>query len=179
MTIRAAALIVCALATIATPAFATDYYVRPGGSDAATGTSPSTAWQTPARVNKAHLLNGDRVLFEGGATFTGNLLLDGTDGGTAAAPVTLASFGTGRAVIAANSGDALVVYNRAAARISNLTFRGASAPGTSGIVFYTDTPGSSPLSLVRLEDVEISGFGDHGIEIGAWSGAPGFADVRI
>src|SRR5687768_15884020 len=117
MTAPSAALVVCALATFATPAFATDYYVRPGGSDAATGTSPSRAWRTPARVNKARLLDGDRVLFEGGATFSGNLVLDTTDGGTATAPITLASFGTGRAVIAANSGDGLVVRDRAAARI--------------------------------------------------------------
>ena len=47
-------------------AVGTDYHVSPSGDDAASGTTPATAWRTIGRVNAATFGPGDRVLFEGG-----------------------------------------------------------------------------------------------------------------
>src|SRR6266511_519906 len=49
---------------------AVTYYVSAAGNDNANGTSTSAAWKTIARVNKADLNAGDKVLFEGGKTFS-------------------------------------------------------------------------------------------------------------
>lgn len=49
---------------------AATYYVSPSGSDALAGTSPAAAWRSLDRVSAADLNAGDRVLFEGGKTFS-------------------------------------------------------------------------------------------------------------
>src|SRR3954466_9958841 len=49
---------------------AATYYVSPTGNNAAAGTSAATAWQTIDRVNSKDFMPGDRVLFQGGKTFT-------------------------------------------------------------------------------------------------------------
>lgn len=52
------------------------YYVRNGGSDAASGTSDANAWATIARVNTAMndtIVAGDQVLFKRGDKFFGKL----------------------------------------------------------------------------------------------------------
>lgn len=161
------------------PAGATDYFVSPAGNDANPGTTAATAWRSLARVNGMTLRAGDRVFLQGGAAFSGPLWFDTSDGGTPDAPLTIASYGVGRATVHVSSGPAILSYNRAAIRLASLRVSGAGAQGSSGIVFFTDAPGSAPLAFVRIQDVEASGFGQDGIQVGAWSGAPGFADVRI
>lgn len=49
------------------------WYVSAGGSDAADGMTPATAWQTLDRVNRADLGSGDCVLFHRGDTYRGVL----------------------------------------------------------------------------------------------------------
>jgi Bacterial Ig domain/Fibronectin type III domain len=74
---------------LATPAFATTYFVAPTGADTSSGTSPSTAWRTVARVNAAALQPGDVVQFAGGAVFSGSLQ---PKSGAAGLPVTYTSY---------------------------------------------------------------------------------------
>ena len=179
MTIQRAFPACLAVVCLAIPAAAADFYISSAGHDGQPGTSPGTAWRTIARANAAVLADGDRLLFEGGQTFAGNLTFDTRDGGTAMAPLVVTSYGTGRATLASVAGHGVIAYNRAALRIANIHVAGAHVPGTSGIVFYTDAPGTAALAHVRIADVEVSGFGSDGIQIGAWGGAPGFADVRI
>src|SRR5688572_26014635 len=102
------------------------YYVGAGGSDANAGTSTAAAWASIAKVNAVNLNPGDRVLFEGGRSFTGNLRFDATDDGTAAAPITVSSYGTGRATIRQPlaGGEAINVQNTAGYVISNLNVVG-------------------------------------------------------
>src|SRR5574340_53159 len=91
---------VCAFALLlasALPASATDYYVSPSGKDTNPGTSSATAWRTIAKLNGVSFAAGDRILFEGGQTFTGTLAFDRGDAGTEAGPITVTSYGTGRA----------------------------------------------------------------------------------
>ncbi|MCC6232402.1 MAG: right-handed parallel beta-helix repeat-containing protein, partial [Verrucomicrobiales bacterium] len=90
-------------------ASAADYYVRPSGDDAAPGTSPEAAWRTPERVNGSRLLPGDRVRFEAGASFHGNLSLTAEDAGTSHAPVVIGSFGIGRATLLAGDQTGITI----------------------------------------------------------------------
>lgn len=80
---------------VATASQAAVYYVSPTGNDSNNGTSQSTPWRTVARVQQfsGSAVAGDQVLFQRGATFTGQLSWYGS--GTAAANITIGAYGTG------------------------------------------------------------------------------------
>ena len=73
------------------------YFVSPSGNDAASGLSIAQAWKSLDKVNATVFQPGDKILFEGGKTWYGQLDLKGS--GTAEAPILLASYGEGRPVI--------------------------------------------------------------------------------
>lgn len=178
---------------------AADYYVSPSGSDSNSGTSTSSPWQTVGKVNAANLNPGDKVLFQGGATFGGNIYLAPEDAGSASSPVTISSYGTGRATISAGTLHGIYAYNNGGFVIQNLNFvgaglttrtdqsTGASYLGTDstdpGIIFYTDSPGDVLYARVHIDSVDISGF-EKGVEMGSWlasgnTGRSGYTDVRL
>src|SRR4051794_29201820 len=64
----------------------TAYYVNPGGSDAADGLSPQTAWQSVAKVDATSFQAGDAVLFAAGAAFGRTPPVRAGDGGKAGRP---------------------------------------------------------------------------------------------
>jgi hypothetical protein len=76
----------------------TTYYVSASGSDSNSGTSPGSAWRTVQHVNRASLQPGDGVLFEGGATFSDEVLMPGVSG-AAGSPVIFGSYGQGNATL--------------------------------------------------------------------------------
>ena len=166
---------------VAGRADAADYYVNPGGSDSAGGTSQASAWRTLARVNQASLRPGDRVYLAGGQTFTGTLAFDAADTGTGSVPIVVSSYGSGRATIAAGQSSGVAAYNTAGITISNIDIVGAgrTSNSSSGIEFYADLPGNVTLAGIRIDNVGVSGFGKQGIVIGSWNGATGFRDVSI
>src|SRR5687767_7377154 len=84
--------------------YATDYYVSSSGSDGNAGTSISAAWRTIQRVNSQQFVSGDRIYFEAGTTFIGNVVFDESDAGRTDAPIVVGSFGTGRATIDGGTG---------------------------------------------------------------------------
>src|SRR5206468_2831632 len=92
---------------------AVDYYVSPAGNDTNPGTPQAMAWATVQAVNIKRFVPGDRILFQGGATFANadGIYLDDQDSGTAASPVVVSSFGTGRAVIAPSANLGFYGYN--------------------------------------------------------------------
>jgi hypothetical protein len=165
-------------------ATATDYYVSPSGSDTADGTLPGSAWQTVARVNDQDLDPIDRVLFEGGETFSGNLLLNASDSGTSASPVVITSFSMGRATIDAGNGDGIYAYDCGGIEIRNLNLVGSS-PGTIdsngiGVHFYTDRTDGTKFEHIRIDQVDASGFRKAGIAIASSDPSlPGFRNVEI
>src|SRR5215213_6798196 len=100
------------------------YYLSPTGSDANNGLTPGTAWLTLAKINSLDLDPGDKVLLEGGATFTGSLQLDQYDNGTSVSPITISSYGTGRATIFAPGAFGFYASNADEINLTNLIFRG-------------------------------------------------------
>ncbi|GGQ91192.1 right-handed parallel beta-helix repeat-containing protein [Kitasatospora griseola] len=86
-----------ALTTFAAPtahAAGTAYYVSASaGSDTNSGTSPDAPWKSLAQVGRQTFQPGDTVAFRAGDTWTGQLAPHGS--GTAAAPITFTSYGTG------------------------------------------------------------------------------------
>lgn len=76
------------------------FYVSPDGRNWNRGTSQTAPWRTIARVNEAHLEAGDRVLFEGGGTFSDATLMPGQGfdaSGTAGQAIVFGSYGRGMA----------------------------------------------------------------------------------
>ncbi|HYM62181.1 MAG TPA: right-handed parallel beta-helix repeat-containing protein [Thermoanaerobaculia bacterium] len=137
------------------------YYVSAAGNDAASGLSPAQAWRSIDRVNRALFHAGERVLFEGGRTFSGTLRLDATNvQGTADAPVTFGSFGSGRATISSADNEALEATQVAGLRITGLRFVGTSllnrAFNKNGLTFTNH--GLRIASGVTIDHVEITGF---------------------
>lgn len=159
---------------------AATYYVRAQGNDRARGLSSTTAWRSVARVNRARLLPGDVVRFEGRAQFTDTTLLPRVSG-TTSKPITYSSFGRGRAQLV-NPGGAVwfsgkqnLVFDRlylSSAGTSSSVIAGSSV-GSSGIVIsrsvITGTTGvgiNAPVTADtgwRVECNLVQGTGDSGI----------------
>ncbi|MBC8008976.1 MAG: right-handed parallel beta-helix repeat-containing protein [Burkholderiales bacterium] len=169
--------VLAALIPAALPA--ADFYVNTSGLDTDPGTS-AQPWRTLARVNQQDLAPGDRVFLAGGQTFTGLLDLTAEDAGTATSPVTIDSYGTGRATLSAGNGGAISIYNAGGFRIRNLVLLGAgkTVNTESGLSAYHDVA-NTLLSYLRFENIEASGFGDHGISVGAYNGSAAWQDVAV
>ena len=157
------------------------YYVSATGNDGNSGTSPSLAWKSTSKVNSRTFSPGDKIMFQGGAVFSGGLYFDNADRGSAAAPITVTSYGTGRATIQAGNGNGIMLYNTAGFAITALvvTGSGRTVNTGSGVNAYTDLGGNIKLNFIRVDRVEASGFGEFGISIGSWNNSTGFSDVRV
>ena len=161
------------------------FYISPGGNNT-DGRSPATAWTSLDRVNAMNFLPGDRVLFEGGKTFTGHILLNAADANDPAKPVLFASYGNGRAVIRTNSIDhsGFRAINTQGIQLRNLIFTGpgnGTKRDVDGVQFYTDLQQGTHRN-VSIQAVEVSGFGYCGIRFYSfWDTAvkAGFRDVII
>jgi uncharacterized repeat protein (TIGR02059 family) len=83
------------LLIINTIASATDYYISSSGNDANNGLSSSTPWKTIAKINSAFSIMkpGDRILFNRGDVFTGQITL--TQSGSATDKITFDAYGVG------------------------------------------------------------------------------------
>lgn len=100
----------------------TVYYISPTGSDRNAGTSCSSPWP----MDKAGAVRqpGDTVAFQGGATFTEPLSLQG-ERGTSTKPINYTSYGTGPATLAGGVWLQSVSY----IDLTGLTVASASTPG--------------------------------------------------
>jgi hypothetical protein len=135
------------------------YYVRHTGNDSNTGTSPQDAWQSIEKINRVNFEPGDKVLFEGGQSFSGNIRLNQYDSGSSDNPVYFGSFGTGRAEIDAGSGSGLMATDCSYISIKNLNFKGDGRKTGNignGLVF-------SFCSDIKADSIDVSGFQHSGI----------------
>jgi hypothetical protein len=155
------------------------FYVSPTGNDKNDGLAPATAWQTIAKVNQGTFRPGDSILFKGGATFSGGLTFTASSAGTSAAPINVSSYGSGRATILAGRGFGLYALDTAGFNVTNLNFVGTGANTSNGIRFCDDRAGGAKLQHVYVDHVDVSGFGEFGIDVGTLTSAAGYNDVRI
>jgi hypothetical protein len=165
-------------------ALAVTYYINPSGDDSHSGTSAQTAWQTIDKVNTIDLKPGDKVLFEAGRDYPGNLLLTAEDAGTPTQPVVIGSYGTARARIKAGKGSGVTVKNAGGVVVENLVVAGDDYRTNvgSGIKIVNELPNNQKLEYIRVHNVEASGFGRRGIFMGgdASDGSKsGYKNVRI
>ncbi len=159
---------------------ATTYFISATGNDSNSGTATNAAWKTVTKVNSKAFTAGDEIRFEGGKSFSGQLSFDAADKGTTNNRIVISSYGNGRATINGGNGSAFYAYNFAAVTISNLNFVGAGAGNTAdGVVFYGDLAGGAKLSGITIDNVDVSGFGKCGINMGTWNGSTAYRDVRI
>jgi hypothetical protein len=116
---RVLAAIVLAVLVAASPAAAATYHVSPSGSDAGDG-SAGAPWRTLAHATGSGLVPGDVVLLQGGGVWHESLAPRSS--GTADAPITFGTYGSGRAVIDGTSvqADGGVVLDG----VSNIVIRG-------------------------------------------------------
>jgi len=154
------------------------YYIRPGGNNAASGTSPATAWRTLSRASRATLRPGERLLLRGGHVYHGKLTIGRADAGRPGKPILVSSYGHGRATISSTS-SGIMIYDTKGVTIRNLVIVGSHAltASTAGIQMYSDLSGRM-LGHVFISKVDASRFG-FGIAIGAAHDGGGFRNVRI
>ncbi len=181
---------------VAQPVSVTTYYLSLSGNDAAAGTSPSTAWRTLGRANRAILRPGDRLLLQGGQPFAGQLTIGPADVGSPAHPLVISSYGGGPATITSGR-FGVYVHDTGGVRITELNVVGQSpvsnawGPGqgqepggqpgsvaTAGIYVNNDLPTDQRLAHVIIDHVYASGFGE-GIAVGGVHSGAGFSDVHI
>ncbi|HUU19628.1 MAG TPA: right-handed parallel beta-helix repeat-containing protein [Sedimentisphaerales bacterium] len=175
---------------------AVTYYVSPSGDDSHSGTSAQTPFRTIDKVNAIDLNPGDKVLFQAGRDYHGNLLLTAEDAGTPKQPVVIGSYGSGRARIKAGDGSGVTVRNAGGVVVENLIVMGNDhkTNAGSGIKIVNELPNNQILRYIRVHNVEASGFGREqyqrptsvqstngcGIIVGGYSTAKsGYKDVRI
>ncbi len=154
------------------------YYIRPGGNNAAAGTSPAAAWRTLARASRAVLKPGTRLLLLGGNKYQGTLVIGPRDAGNVRKPVRIGSYGKGRAKIM-SSRNGIMVFDTSGVSISNLKIRGIHAKNssTAGIQMYSSRS-KGRLGHVYVTKVDVTAFG-FGIAIGAVHDGAGFRNVHV
>ncbi|MBI4979636.1 MAG: right-handed parallel beta-helix repeat-containing protein [Spirochaetes bacterium] len=121
MTVHAKVLFVLLL--ILPAAYSATYYVSSTGNDAAPGTM-AAPFRSIAKVNTLTLRSGDAVYFRGGDTFNGSISIDSSDIGSAATPIIIGSFASGRAAINGGNGKGITVFDTVGVRITNITVIG-------------------------------------------------------
>ncbi len=137
------------------------YHISPSGNDSHSGTSVQTAWRTIDKVNATDLNPGDKVLFEAGHDYHGNLLLTAEDAGTPKQPVVIGSYSSGRATIKAENGSGVTVQNAGGVVVENLIVMGNDyrTNAGSGVKTINELPNDQELEYIRVHNVEASGFG--------------------
>lgn len=117
--------------------FGTTYYVSPTGSDANNGLSPASPFKTTNKVNSLILAPGDAVLFEGGATFNGHLIIGYS--GSVGSPIVYDSYNGGKATIVSNSSQCISATDISNFTIKNLILKGDYVALANGCENNTST----------------------------------------
>lgn len=157
------------------------YYVSPTGNDAHVGMSSDQPWQSLNRVNQGIYQPGDSILLQAGQTFNGAIYLAEANGqGTADAPITLGSYGDGRATIAAGDLTGIWIVGVGGYRLTNLNVTGTALThgkyDTNGIHVYNPDP---KRQHIVVENVEVSGFGLYCILVQGEGADSGYNGVWI
>lgn len=132
---------------------ARDYFVSSQGDDSSTGTE-TQPWLSIEKVNTTELEPGDHILFRGGDTFHGNLVLHEPDSGVESKVTLISSYGSGRALIDAGNGTGLDARGCSYLDVKKIAFRGSGrTKGNNGSGIRL-----SGGSHISVQDVETSHF---------------------
>ncbi|HEY6956475.1 MAG TPA: right-handed parallel beta-helix repeat-containing protein [Flavisolibacter sp.] len=153
------------------------YYIGSHGNDANNGLSTATAWQTLTNINSLSLKPGDKILLEGGYTFTGAIQLDQNDNGTDSNPILISSYGNGRATIYSPDTTAIHALNSGGIQLTNLILKGNSSKHNG--IYFEITQTGTDLNYIYVDNIEVYNFNCRGMVIGAHSTDKGFNNISI
>jgi hypothetical protein len=171
--------IILILVAVRNPILATDYYVSPTGNDKNDGKARTAAWATISKVNSINFSAGDKILFESGKTFLGNLIFDADDGGSATNSLILGTFfsfeggnanGNDWATINGGNGHGIQITGSIGVTVRNIMVIG-SGRNTNylGIGVLVDSAKDIVIDKVEVEGFQLAGIMIYG----------GSANVRI
>lgn len=146
--------------------FCTDYYISNSGNDENSGTK-SKPWKTIIKVNNRILKPGDCLLFKGSELFTGNLLIHVNSKTLPGKPITISSYGKGKATIQCGNTDGILVKNLGNIVVSNIIVKGTGRIKNIGYgIKVFNEKGNKKLENIKISGVEASGFKWAGIFVG-------------
>lgn len=139
-----------------------DYFVSPSGKDINNGISLNSPWATLAKVNSFRFRPGDRILFEGGATFNGTFGLDSNAKGSSTSRIVISSYGKGRANINGGTTHAIWLNNCEYITIFNINVTGVgrNAGNVGGRGIYIQNSAN-----IIVDNVDAKGFQKAGVEV--------------
>ena len=141
------------------------FYLSPTGDDDADGLTELNPWKTLSRLSAEPVLPGTVARLQGGATFPGTVDWSWKGIGDGVHPITVGSYGTGRATIASPPDQGAFLYAGAGGiRLESLILKGrCSRYGASGAAFGpTDGPDDN-LANISLKNLDVSGYGTAGV----------------
>ena len=108
------------------------------------------------------------------------MLFTSASSGTAANPIVVGSYGSGRAIIS-SSADAINITDTQGFLITNLALNGGSHSTNTGrgILLINDLDGNIKLGPITVSNVDISNFGYEGIAIYGLNGSSGWRNVSV
>ena len=136
------------------------YFVSLSGDDNNPGFREKP-WKSIARINSAHFKPGDSILFEGGSSFAGAIVLDSLDSGNELFAVTIGSWGKGKAIINGGKTAAINIYGCSFVSLKDLIVRGIGRKdgNSSDGILITHS------RHIALTGIEISGFQHSGLYV--------------
>lgn len=136
------------------------FYLSPSGNDNNPG-SVRKPWKNISRINEINLKPGARIYFEGGAIFTGTLILDSLDKGSIEKKIIFDSYGKGNAIINGGDAQAIIINDSEYFILKNLIITGNGRKEgnlTDGILI-------SSSRNFELDSIEVSGFQHSGVHL--------------
>ncbi|MDQ3393948.1 MAG: hypothetical protein M3512_07545 [Bacteroidota bacterium] len=106
------------------PSLCKDFFISNQGNDKNAG-SKEKPWKSINMVNSKIYKPGDKIFFKGGESFSGNLIVNEKSTSNPTNPITISSYGEGKATILA--GDlGILVKNRSGIVVQDIIVAGAN-----------------------------------------------------
>jgi hypothetical protein len=157
---------------------ATSYYFSASGSDSNNCRSPASPCRTIGKMNSLSYAAGDSILFHGGDSFTGCVMINPTsvpNKGSASNPITLDSYGSGNATLLSDCPGnlhALVTIDAVSGVTVQNLILSANGTQTAIGIMVQNSFGSTAIDTILIQNNDISGFnccgttpGQYGAEI--------------